>query len=97
VWAAAPAVIDQPVAWDSWPYYSATLLIASALVALLLPRRYVAVFVGAALGQMLAKLILLSVEQRLYLTSRMGWIGLLFIFPGTWLGSKVRDSVRRAS
>ena len=98
VWAAAPVVIGQQVPWaGTWPYYSAALVIASTLVALLLPRRYVAVFVGAALGQLLAKLTLLSVEQRLYMTSRIDWIGLLFIFPGTWLGSKLRDSVRRAA
>jgi hypothetical protein len=97
VWAAAPALISRQVPWEgSWPYYSAALITASALVALLVPRRYAAVFVGAALGQIFAKLILLSPDQRLFLTSQLDWIGVLFTLPGTWLGSKLRDPIVRA-
>ena len=97
VWAAAPVLISRQVPWEgSWPFYSAALITASALVALLVPHRYAAVFVGAVLGQMLAELIVLSPDQRLFLTSRLDWIGLLFTLPGTWLGSKLRESFVRS-
>jgi len=99
VWAAAPAVIGHPAPWDgNWPYYSTVLITASALAALLLPRQYAAVFVGAVLGQFLAKLILLTLDQRFFLTSRwIDWLGLLLTLPGTWLGSKVRDHFSSAA
>ena len=99
VWAAAPKVIGHPAPWDgSWPYYSTMLITASALVALLVPRQYAAVFVGAALGQLLAKLILLTSDQRFLLTwPRVDLLGLLLTLPGTWLGSKVRDYFRPAA
>jgi hypothetical protein len=97
VWAAAPVLISRQVPWEgSWPFYSAALITASALVALLVPHQYAAVFVGAVLGQMLAELIVLSPDQRLFLTSRLDWIGLLFTLPGTWLGSKLRESFVRS-
>jgi hypothetical protein len=97
VWAAAPALIGRQVPWEgSWPYYSAALIAASALIALLVPRRYAAVFMGAVLGQILAKLILLNLDQRFLLTSALDWIGVLFTLPGTWLGSKLRESFVRA-
>ena len=99
VWAAAPVVIGQPAPWDgSWPYYSTALIAASALVALVLPRRYTEVFVGAALGQMLAQLILLTSDQRWLLTWRgIDSLGLLLTVPGSWLGSKGRDHFSRAA
>jgi hypothetical protein len=99
VWAAAPKVIGHPAPWDgSWPYYSTVLITASAVVALIVPRRYAAVLVGAALGQILAELILLTSDQRFLMTwGRVDLIGLLLTLPGTWLGSKVRDYVGRAA
>jgi hypothetical protein len=99
VWAAAPEVIGHPAPWNgSWPYYSTVLITASALVALLVPRRYAAVFIGAVLGQVLAQLILLTPDQRLLMTwRRADSIGLLLTLPGTWLGSKVRDYFARAA
>jgi hypothetical protein len=70
VWAVAPDIIGQQVPWEgNWPYYSTALVAASALVALLVPRRYAAVFLGAVVGQILTKLILLSPDQRFFLTS----------------------------
>jgi hypothetical protein len=99
IWAAAPAFIGQPVPWQgSWPYYSVALIFTSAVIALLAPNRYAAVFLGAALGQVLANLILLTPDQRLYLTYRaLDWIGILLTLPGTWLGSKLRTSVSGAA
>jgi hypothetical protein len=99
VWAAAPKVIGHPAPWDgSWPYYSTVLITASALVALLVPRRYAAVLGGAALGQIVAELLLLTSDQRFLMTwRRVDLIGLLVTLPGTWLGSKVRDHFGRAA
>ena len=83
---------------NSWPYYSRVLITASALVALLVPRRYAAVLVGAALGQILVELILLTSEERFLMTwGRIDLIGLLLTLPGTWLGSTVRAYFGRAS
>jgi hypothetical protein len=97
VWAAAPEVIGHSAPWEgSWPYYSTVLITASALVALVVPRRYAAVLIGAVLGQVLAQLILLTPDQRLLITwHRVDSIGLVLTLPGTWLGSKVRDSFTR--
>jgi hypothetical protein len=99
VWAAAPGVIGHPAPWDGgWPYYSTVLITTSALVALLVPRQYAAVFIGAALGQILAELILLTPDQRFLMTWRgVDLIGVLFTLPGTWLGSKVRGYLGRAA
>jgi hypothetical protein len=74
------------------------LITASALVALLVPRRYAAVLLGAALGQILAELTLLTSDQRFLMTwRRVDLIGLLLTLPGTWLGSKVRAYFARAA
>ena len=98
VWAAAPLLIGHRAPWDgSWPYYSTVLIGASALVALMLPGRYAAVFVGTVIGQSLAKLILLSMDQRFWLSSQYDWIGCLLTFPGTWIGSAIRNYRRRAA
>jgi hypothetical protein len=63
----------------------------------MLPRQYAAVFVGTVIGQLLAELILLPIGQRFWLTSRYDWIGGLLTLPGTWIGSVMRDYVRRAA
>ena len=98
VWAAAPVVIGHRAPWDgTWPYYSTVLITASAFVALVVPRRYAAVFIGTAIGQLLAELILIPTGQRIMLTSRYDWIGALLTFPGTWTGSAIRDYFRRAA
>jgi hypothetical protein len=98
VWAAAPAVIGRRAPWEgSWPYYSTALIGGSLFVGLVLPRRYGAVFAGAVVGQILAKLVLLEWDQRFMLTSRYDWVGALLTFPGSWLGSIVRERLRRAA
>ena len=98
VWAAAPAAIGQRVPWDgSWPYYSAVLVGASAIVALVLPRRYAAVVIGTALGQALAELVFIPLGLRGMLTSRYDWIATLLTIPGTWAGTAIRSYFRRAA
>jgi hypothetical protein len=98
VWAAAPAVIGHRAPWDgSWPYYSSVLISASAVGALLLPRRYAAVFLGTAIGQILAELVLVPLGQRMYLTTRYDWLGALLTLPGTWIGSTIRGYFSRAA
>ena len=98
VWAAAPAAIGQRVPWDgSWPYYSTVLLAASAVVSLVLPRRYAAVVIGTALGQILAELVFIPLGERYMLTSRFDWIATLLTIPGTWAGATIRDYFLRAA
>ena len=98
VWAAAPAAIGQRVPWDgSWPYYSTVLVAASAVVALFLPRRYAAVAIGTALGQLLAELVFIPLGLRGMLTSRYDWIATLLTIPGTWAGTAIRGYFRRAA
>jgi len=98
VWAAAPAAIGQRVAWDgSWPYYSTVLFTSSFVIALFLPRRYAAVFVGTALGQILAELVFFPIGERYMLAPRFDWITTILTVPGTWAGTAIRDYFRRAA
>jgi hypothetical protein len=98
VWAAAPAIIDRHAPWEgSWPYYSTVLITASALVALLVPRRYAAVLVGTAIGQMLFEYHVLPSGLRPRITSQYDWIGALMTLPGTWIGSTLRGYFSRAA
>ncbi len=99
VWAAAPAVIGSRAPWDgSWPYYSIILVGVSALIAVLLPKNYGAVFAGTLLGQLLAELRLPHSAGELgFAYSRYDWIGAVLTFPGTWIGSAIRNRLERAT